>query len=112
MINRHSAALQQKKSKPLSLIGRRGKYYEEKRSTMKKETVPIDTEFIRLDALLKRGGAVDTGGQAKFEIQSGKVQVNGETCTMRGKKMRPGDQAMFQDVCYEVCGSEDTQSGI
>lgn len=56
---------------------------------MKKESISIDTEFIRLDALLKRGGAVDTGGQAKFEIQSGNVQVNGEPCTMRGKKMRP-----------------------
>ena len=60
---------------------------------MKKESISIDTEFIRLDALLKRGGAVDTGGQAKFEIQAGNVQVNGEPCTMRGKKdaaRRPG----------------------
>ncbi len=86
--------------------------FEEKRHGMKKETISIDTEFIRLDSLLKRGGAVDTGGQAKFEIQSGSVRVNGETCTMRGKKMRPGDTAEFDDVCYEVCGSEDKQSGI
>ena len=70
---------------------------------MKKERISIDTEFIRLDALLKCGGAVDTGGQAKFEIQAGKVQVNGETCTMRGKKnaaWRPGgiQQRMLRGV--------------
>ena len=43
--------------------------------------IAIDTEFIRLDNLLKIGGAVDTGGQAKFAIQNGAVLVNGETCT-------------------------------
>ena len=75
---------------------------------MKKESISIDTEFIRLDALLKR----DTGGQAKFEIQAGNVQVNGEPCTMRGKKMRPGDQAVYNNVCYEVCSSENTESGV
>ncbi len=51
----------------------------------------IQTEFIRLDALLKLAGIVDTGGQAKWMIQDGKVSVNGENCTMRGKKIRPGD---------------------
>lgn len=51
----------------------------------------IKTEFIRLDALLKLAGIVDTGGQAKWMIQDGKVSVNGENCTMRGKKIRPGD---------------------
>lgn len=64
--------------------------------------IAIDTEFIRLDNLLKIGGAVDTGGQAKFAIQNGAVLVNGETCTMRGKKMRPGDKAEFQGEIYEV----------
>ncbi len=46
----------------------------------------IDTEFIRLDALLKFGGALSTGGQAKLVIQDGLVKVNGEICTMRGKR--------------------------
>lgn len=50
------------------------------------ESIEISTEFIRLDALLKLTGLVDTGGQAKFVIQNGEVSVNGETCTMRGKK--------------------------
>ncbi|NLG92741.1 MAG: RNA-binding S4 domain-containing protein [Clostridiales bacterium] len=70
---------------------------------MKTEKIAINTEFIRLDALLKRGGAVDTGGQAKFAVQNGEVKVNGEVCTMRGKKMRPGDKAEFHSVIYEVC---------
>lgn len=68
--------------------------------TIKK--IRIDTEFIRLDALLKLGGAVETGGQAKILIQSGQVLVNGEICTMRGKKMREGDKAQCADCIYEV----------
>ena len=55
------------------------------------EEIQIETEFIRLDALLKLTGLVDTGGQAKAAIQQGMVQVNGESCLMREKKMRPGD---------------------
>lgn len=70
---------------------------------MTTEKVIIDTEFIRLDALLKLGGAVDTGGRAKFIVQGGEVKVNGEICTMRGKKMRNGDTAEYNDVTYEVC---------
>lgn len=69
---------------------------------MNKHTITIDTEFIRLDALLKLGGAFETGGQAKVAIQSGQVLVNDEVCTQRGKKMRPGDAARFGDAVYEV----------
>lgn len=58
---------------------------------MQKEHVQITTEFIKLDSLLKFAGAVGTGGEAKEAIQSGDVVVNGEVCTMRGKKIRPGD---------------------
>ena len=60
--------------------------------------VKITTEFIKLDALLKFAGAVDTGGEAKQVIQDGEVSVNGEVCTMRGKKMRPGDVAELPGV--------------
>ena len=59
------------------------------------ETIAITTEYIRLDACLKLTGMVDTGGQAKVLIQEGRVSVNGETCTMRGKKLRPGDRAVI-----------------
>ncbi|XOQ43117.1 MAG: S4 domain-containing protein [Clostridium sp.] len=72
---------------------------------MKKEKIIIKTEFIRLDALLKLAGVFETGGQAKQAIQSGRVIVNGEICTMRGKKMRPGDWAQVDQQIYEVCAN-------
>ncbi len=64
------------------------------------ETVSITTEYIKLDALLKFAGLCDTGGEAKEAVQSGQVSVNGEVCTMRGKKLRQGDRVSLngQDV--------------
>ncbi len=53
--------------------------------------IAIHTEFIKLDALLKFAGLCDTGGFAKELVQQGAVSVNGAVCTMRGKKIRPGD---------------------
>ncbi|WP_394961848.1 S4 domain-containing protein YaaA [Candidatus Allofournierella merdavium] len=55
------------------------------------EKILIHTEYIKLDSLLKLAGLVETGGEAKLLIQDGQVQVNGEVCTMRGKKLRAGD---------------------
>ena len=68
---------------------------------MKKE-VKITTEFIKLDALLKFAGAVETGGEAKQVIQEGHVRVNGEVCAMRSKKIRPGDVAELDGIRIEV----------
>lgn len=59
------------------------------------QEVTITTEFIKLESLLKLAGAVGTGGQAKELIQDGGVRVNGEVCTQRGKKLRPGDTVDF-----------------
>lgn len=56
----------------------------------------IKEEFIRLDAALKLAGFVSTGGHAKMVIQNGEVTVNGEVCTMRGKKLRSGDTAVYE----------------
>ena len=58
---------------------------------MDSHTIKIHTEFIKLQDLLKFAGAVETGGDAKLIIQEGRISVNGAICTMRGKKMRPGD---------------------
>ena len=69
---------------------------------MKSETVKIETPFIRLDALLKFAGAAETGGEAKLLIQNGEVKVNGEVCTMRGKKLRPGDRAELAGRTFTV----------
>lgn len=66
--------------------------------------IAISTEFIKLDALLKFAGAADTGGAAKEAIQAGQVKVNGEVCTQRGKKCRPGDVVEFAGERYQLCG--------
>ena len=57
--------------------------------------VIITTEFIKLQDLLKFANLVETGGEAKERVQGGEVWVNGEVCTMRGKKIRPGDVVLF-----------------
>lgn len=63
----------------------------QERNVMAMQEISITTEFIKLDALLKFAGLADTGGEAKILIQEGQVLVNGEVCTMRGKKIRSGD---------------------
>ena len=65
---------------------------------MKEEKISITTEFIKLDALLKFAGIAETGGEAKQAIQEGEVRVNGEVCTMRGKKLCRGDQVETSGV--------------
>ena len=64
--------------------------------------IGIKDEYIKLDSFLKFAGAVLSGGEAKELIQGGKVKVNGEICTMRGKKMRPGDFAELDGKIYKV----------
>ncbi|MBQ6464725.1 MAG: RNA-binding S4 domain-containing protein [Oscillospiraceae bacterium] len=66
------------------------------------ERIDITTEFIRLDALLKFAALAATGGEAKLLIQEGLVSVNGEVCTMRGKKIRPGDKVAFEGRELEI----------
>ncbi|MBP3380106.1 MAG: RNA-binding S4 domain-containing protein [Ruminococcus sp.] len=61
------------------------------------EEIKITTEFIKLDALLKFASLTGSGGEAKMLIQDGQVSVNGEVCTMRGKKIRPGDVVSLAD---------------
>ena len=71
------------------------------------EIIEITTEFIRLDHLLKLGGAVDTGGQAKFIVQNGEVELNGEICTQRGKKIRVGDKVRYKSLEIRVKSSDN-----
>ena len=68
------------------------------------EDITITTEFIKLDAFLKFAGAVGTGGEAKIVIADGQVLVNGEVCTMRGKKLRPGDKVSIGGDEYLISG--------
>ena len=65
-------------------------------------TISITTEYIKLQDLLKFSGAADTGGAAHAAGQEGEVLVNGEICTMRGKKIRPGDVVRYQGQDFTV----------
>ena len=69
--------------------------FHSRRDVMDMEKIQISTEFIKLDAFLKFAALVGTGGEAKMVIADGMVKVNGETCTMRGKKLRAGDKVEF-----------------
>ena len=66
------------------------------------QAVKIETPFIRLQDLLKFAGAVETGGEAKLIIQDGGVSVNGQICTARGRKLRPGDTAELDGLTLVV----------
>lgn len=69
---------------------------------MEIEKIAIKTEFIKLDSLLKFANILPTGGEAKMAIQQGAVKVNGEVCTQRGRKLRPGDRVEIEDFALEV----------
>lgn len=69
-------------------------------------SVTIQTDYIKLDSLLKFAGLCDTGGFAKELIQQGAVSVNGEVCTMRGKKIRPGDRIRVDRFEVLVAGCD------
>ena len=70
----------------------------------------IETEFIKLDAFLKFAMIAETGGDAKLMIQDGEVLVNDEVCTMRGKKLHPGDRVVYDGTEYEIAASEKHDS--
>ena len=64
--------------------------------------LPIGTEFIKLESAMKLANIVPSGGSAKLEIQEGFVSVNGEICTMRGKKLYPGDRFCYDGDTYVI----------
>lgn len=69
---------------------------------MEQKEVTIHTDFIKLEALLKFAGLTTTGGEAKERIQAGEVQVNGQICTQRGKKLQPGDQMILGNLELQI----------
>ena len=69
---------------------------------MDKKVIKVEGEYIKLQDLLKYSGLCQTGGHAKIVIQNGEVKVNGEVCTMRGKKIRTGDVAEYNNEQVEV----------
>ena len=69
---------------------------------MEYSKISIKEDFIRLDSAMKLGNLVVTGGHAKIVIQEGEVKVNGQVCTMRGKKLRTGDKIEFEGNLVEI----------
>lgn len=74
-----------------------------KASAVKTQKIEITTEYIKLDQLLKFCGAAVTGSEAKDYILNGEASVNGQVCTMRGKKLRKGDFVKLGDTKFYVC---------
>ena len=74
----------------------------------KDNSVPVEirTEFIKLQDAMKYANIVYSGGEAKALIQEGQVKVNGEVCTMRGKKLRPGDKFAFMGQSFLISTHE------
>lgn len=66
--------------------------------------IEITTEYIKLDSLLKFAALVGTGGEAKYVISEGMVTVNGEVCTQRGRKIKPGDVVCFEQNELKITG--------
>ncbi len=67
----------------------------------------IETEYIKLESAMKLANIVPSGGSAKLEIQEGFVTVNGEVCTMRGKKLYPGDRFAYEGDDYLICNAAE-----
>ena len=67
------------------------------------QPIGITTEFIKLESAMKLANIMPSGGTAKMVIQDGLVEVNGEICTMRGKKLYPGDSFSFEGLHYLIC---------
>ena len=66
-------------------------------------SVVIGTEFIKLESAMKLANILPSGGTAKMVIQDGLVEVNGEVCTMRGKKLYPVDKFCYEGQNYLIC---------
>jgi ribosome-associated protein len=66
------------------------------------KNIYIKGEYIKLDALLKFQSIASTGGEAKYLIQSGEIFVNGEPCTIRGKKIKLGDIVRYDDKVLHI----------
>ena len=72
--------------------------------------VPISTEFIKLESAMKLMNIVPSGGSAKLEIQEGFVTVNGEVCTMRGKKLYNGDRFSYEGDEFVIVNNGTTEN--
>ncbi len=89
--------------------GRKIKKVKIKMLEIKERSLPIKTPFIKLDAALKFSAIAETGGHAKILIEEERIRVNGETCTVRGKKLYPGDNFEYKDERFTVCREDGAE---
>ena len=68
--------------------------------------IKIRDEFIKLGQALKLAGLCDTGVDAKFAVNDGKVKVNGEVDLRRGRKLYPGDTVEYSGKSFTVAAKE------
>lgn len=80
--------------------------YKLKLAERQKEIIKINTEFIKLDSLLKFSGLAESGSFAKMMIEENNIRVNGERCMARGKKIRNGDIVSVKNIDLEVINED------
>ena len=64
--------------------------------------IKLRDDYIKLGQALKAAGMVDSGVEAKYDIQDGMVKVNGETETRRGRKLTSGDIVEFNGNTIKI----------
>lgn len=64
--------------------------------------IELREEYIKLGQALKAAGLVESGVDAKMEILSGSVLVNGSVELQRGKKLYSGDIVEFNSEKIEI----------
>lgn len=69
---------------------------------MENREIRLRDEYIKLGQALKAAGAAESGVEAKYMIQDGKVLVNGETELQRGKKLHDGDVVTCGEVSIKI----------
>lgn len=66
------------------------------------EIITLRDEYIKLGQALKAAGLADSGVEAKYAIEEGKVKVNGEKAFQRGKKLYAGDTVEFAGQSIKI----------
>lgn len=76
---------------------------------IEENNLPIKTDFIKLDSALKLSNIASTGGHAKILIEEERIKVNGETCTVRGKKLYPNDSFEYRNQRFLIVSADESK---
>lgn len=69
--------------------------------------ISINTEFIKLDQLLKLADITSLGSESHILISQGKVKVNGELELQKRKKIRQNDEVEVNGIKIQVVFDEN-----